>query len=237
MGSPSGSAAPSAGAISFSEAAIRFNLNGVWLARDAADEARRDLARTRWTPPGGGYHMQHWYEQHARFEIELYAGEARRGLAAFRPIAGRLMRSLLRGMRIHRVHVRWLHARLLLAAAEAGAGKGEVDEAARIARQLAREDVPYARTYSLLVRAGVAHQRGDDAGCVRLLEGAVQHADDSDYPHCASAARFRLGSILGGSRGSALVTRAREWATDQSIRDPERMMGIWAPGFTGSSSS
>jgi hypothetical protein len=91
--------------------------------------------------------------------------------------------------------------------------------------------VPYARTYACLLRAGVAHQQGDGAGCVRFLERAVQRADDNDYPHCASAARLRLGSMLGGSTGAALVARAREWATDQSIRDPARMVGIWAPGF------
>jgi hypothetical protein len=215
----------------FSEAAIRFNLNGVWLARDAPDEARRDLARTRWTPPEGGYHMQHWYEQHARFEIDLYTGEVHRGLAAFRPVAAELSRSLLRWMRIHRVHALWLLARLLLASAASGGGAGEIGEAARIARRLAREDVPYARVQALLLGAGVERQRGEDAECCRLLERATALAEAHDYPHYASAACLRRGSLLGGSRGAALVSRAREWMTEQSIRAPERMARIWAPGF------
>jgi serine/threonine protein kinase len=214
----------------FSEAAIRFNLNGVWLARDAPDEARRDLVRTRWPAPRGGYHMQHWYEQQSRFEIDLYTGEGRRGLAEFRPIAARLSRSLVRAVRIHRVHVHWLLGRLLLAAAAAG-GAGEVGEAARVAGRLGREDVPYARTYALLLRAGIAHRRADDAGCVRFLDLAAAYADANDYPHCASASRLRLGSLVGGARGAALVGRAREWMAEQNIRDPQRMARVWTPGF------
>ncbi len=216
----------------FTEAAVRFNLNGVWLARDAPDEARRDLSRTRWAPTRGGYHMQHWYEQQACFEIDLYAGDARRGLAAFRRIAGEL--SLVRRMKLHRVHVLWLLARLLLATTdESGreAGRENVAEAAHLARRLAKDDVPYARTYALLLQAGIERQRGNDAGCRRALEQAVDLADAHDYPHCASAARLRLASILGGSRGAALARQAHEWMAEQSIRNPQRMAHVWAPGF------
>jgi hypothetical protein len=214
----------------FTEAAVRFNLNVVWLARDAPDEARRDLTRTRWVPPEGGYHMQHWYEQQARFEADLYSGDARRALSDFRPIAARLARSLVLRVRTHRVHVLWLLGRLLLATA-ASDGPGAASEAARIARRLAREDVPFARTYALLLRAGVASRRGRDAECVRSLERAVAHADANDYPHCASAARLRLASVVGGARGAELAATARAWMRDQSIRDPERMAEVWTPGF------
>jgi hypothetical protein len=214
----------------FTEAAVRFNLNGVWLARDAPDEARRDLALTRWVPPKGGYHMQHWYREQSRFEIDLYTGEGSRGLAAFRTIAPEL--SLVRRVRLHRVHVLWLLARLLLATADGGEGGGTtVAEAARLARQLAREDVPYAQTYALLVKAGVARHRRDEAACVAALERAAALADTHDYPHCASAARWRLGEIVGEARGEALIGQAREWMSEQSIRRPERMARVWAPGF------
>lgn len=215
----------------FTEASIRFNLNGVWLARNQPDEARRDLARTRWTPPEGGYHMQHWYEHQARFEIDLYEGAARRALASFRPIAARLGRSLVTRVRIHRVLIMWLFGRLLLAAAAEGDGTGELEEAARIWPRLAREEVPFARTYALLLRAGVAHGRGNADECVQALERAAKFADEHDYPHCASAARLRLGSILGGAEGASLAAQARSWMADQSIVDPERMAGVWAPGF------
>jgi hypothetical protein len=213
----------------FTEAAVRFNLNGVWLARDAPDEARRDLSRTRWAPTKSGYHMQHWYREQARFETDLYAGDARRALEAFRPVAAEL--SLVRRVRLHRVHVHWLLARLLLAAADEGGGAHRVAEADRIARRLAREDVPYAKTYAQLVQAAIARHRSDEAGCAFALQAAIDLADAHDYPHCASAARLRLGAIVGGSRGAALVAQAREWMTEQSIRAPERMARVWTPGF------
>jgi hypothetical protein len=215
----------------FSEAAIRFNLNGIWLARDAPDEARRDLERTQWIPPEGGYHMQHWYEQHARYEIDLYAGDAARGLAAFRPVASALARSLVLRVRLHRVHVQWLLGRLLLASPVRAAGASAPGKVARIAKRLDREDVPYARTYALLLHAAVAHRRGRDALAAELLERAIGKADEYDYPHCASAARMRLGAIVGGARGEALEAQGSRWMREQGIRDPARMATLWAPGF------
>jgi hypothetical protein len=214
----------------FSEAALRFNLNGVWLVRDQPDEARRDLARTRWIPPAGGYHMQHWYEAQARFEIDLYAGDAPEGRRRFRPVLEALSRSLILRMRIHRVHVRWLEARLELAASPPG---GADRRAARIGRALSREDVPYAQTYARLVRAAIEHRRGRTARATALLEEAAAHADCHEYAHCASAARWRLGELVGGARGHALVEGARAWMLEQSIRRPECMVAVWAPGFGG----
>src|SRR5262245_36386694 len=86
----------------FTEASLRFNLNNVWLARDQPDEALRDLERVDWIQPQGGYHMQHWYKQHARAEIALYAGGAAQWLPEFRRVYARLSKSLIMRMRVHR---------------------------------------------------------------------------------------------------------------------------------------
>jgi len=42
-----------------------------------------------------------------------------------------------------------------------------------------------------------------------------------DLPQYASAARFRLG----------VAERSSSFATEQRIQRPERMFGVWAPGF------
>jgi hypothetical protein len=173
--------------------------------------------------------MQHWYEQQARFEIDLYAGDARRGLARFRPMAREL--ALVRRVRLHRVHILWLMGRILLAAADEGGDPATVAQAAGVARQLAREGVPFARTYALLLKAGVEYQRSEHAACKRSLQQAADLADTHDYPHCASAARLRLAAVVGGADGAALGARGREWMAEQSIRNPTRMAQLWAPGF------
>jgi hypothetical protein len=209
----------------FSEASLRLNLNAVWLARDAPDEARRDLDRAKWIPPEGGYHLQHWYEQYARAEIDLYTGEAAQGVERLRAALAGMSRSFILRMRIHRVLVRWTLGRLVVSTG----GRRALDEAERIARQLAGEDVAYAKVFSLLLQGGIARRRGQRRPAESALANAIRLAEAHDLPHAAEAARWRLGEITGGPNGRDLVSRARTWMDSQDIRAPERMMGVWAP--------
>jgi hypothetical protein len=119
----------------FNETSIRYNLNGVWLARDDVDGARRDLARTPWAPPAGGFHLQHWYEAAARAEIALYAGEHAAHLPELRATFARLARSMIPRMRIHRATSHWTAARVLVAcAASSPRARALLAEAERYAR-------------------------------------------------------------------------------------------------------
>ncbi|MEO8900178.1 MAG: protein kinase [Polyangiaceae bacterium] len=211
----------------FTEASLRFNLNNVWLARDEPDEALRDLARVNWVQPQGGYHVQHWYEQHAHAEVALYAGRGREGLAHFRSVLEQLSRSFIMRMRVHRSVAHWLLGRLILASfAGARAPVRALKELGRLADTLWREDTDFARTWSLLLAAGVAHQRAQPARARELLGSAIEHAERADLPHCAAAARFRLGQL-----DAAHCARAGLWFKAQRIRNPERMAEVWAPGF------
>jgi len=46
----------------------------------------------------------------------------------------------------------------------------------------------------------------------------------------ATAARRARGEVLGGETGRALVAEADAWMTAQSIRRPDRMARMLAPG-------
>jgi hypothetical protein len=46
----------------------------------------------------------------------------------------------------------------------------------------------------------------------------------------ADAARRRLGELLGGEQGRALVAQANSWMTGQNIHNPARMTAMLAPG-------
>jgi hypothetical protein len=216
----------------FTEASVRFNLNNVWLARDEPAEARRDLERTTWTPPEGGFHLQHWYEELARAEVDLYERAGEDGLARFRPIFAELSRSFILRMHLHRSIARWLLGRLIVAAARTAKEPGPLlDEASKLEKRLASEQFPYARTYSLLLRSAVAYRRADTVEATRLLEATIREADASDLPHCANAARYRLGKITAGPRGAELVRTARAWMEGEQIKNPVQMADVWAPGF------
>ena len=47
----------------------------------------------------------------------------------------------------------------------------------------------------------------------------------------AAAARRRLGEMLGGDEGRALVETADAWMRSETIVNPERMTEVFAPGF------
>jgi hypothetical protein len=47
----------------------------------------------------------------------------------------------------------------------------------------------------------------------------------------AAAARRRLGQLLGGNCGQALIAQADAWMAGQGIVNPARMTAMLAPGF------
>jgi hypothetical protein len=213
----------------FTATSLRFNLNGIWLARDEPEEALRDLTRVMWMPPAGGYHMQHWYEQQARAEIALYRKDAQAGLVHFRRELGAMSRSFILRMRIHRAYARWLLARLILASPSASSSS--LAEVEAIAKQLWSEDIGFAQTWSLTVAAGAAQRRGKSDQASSALREAMSAAERAGLWQLEQATRHQLGLLVGGAVGSALTSRALAWAAEQRIRNPQRLFASWLPGF------
>ena len=130
-----------------------------------------------------------------------------------------------------RVVVRDLRARSALAAAVQGdASRNWLRLARRETKQLARENLPAAHALSLLVRAGIAAFRRQTNEAASLLEQAITALDAADMALHAASARRRLGQLLGGDEGRALVDKAETWMVGQGIRNPERMTNLFVPG-------
>ena len=224
----------------FSEASLRFNLNNIWLARDEPEQAIADLERVAWIDTAAGYHVQHWYEQHARAEIALYAGarSALLGLSRFREVLSQLSRSFILRMRLHRSVARWLLGRLILAALPVvDHPRRALAEVARLAKQLRREREPFATCWALLLEAAVASQRAGRDRARGVLLSAIATAERADLPHCAASARLRLAQLSEPSAKQAEhetdgeYADGRAWFIAQRIANPERMLEVWAPGF------
>ncbi|HJZ87298.1 MAG TPA: AAA family ATPase [Polyangia bacterium] len=211
----------------YAETTLTRAFNVAWLARDAPTEARRDLDRKSWTPPEGGYHVQHWYQLRAQAEIDLYEGAAAATLERTRQGFAALAHSLLLRVQVVRAESRWLRGRLALAARTEPARA----EAARMARKLERERMPYATVWAQLLRAGVAAQKSERARAEGLLTAAAEGAHGQHMGLCAAAARLRLGALIGGAKGAELVAQADTWMTHQGIRKPAAMTEIVAPGI------
>jgi hypothetical protein len=180
-----------------------------------------------------GFHAQHYYQLFAQAESDLYRGDAQEALAL---VSGRwpaLQKSLLLQVQFIRLEALHLRARVHLAAARTGGGVDaeRVQAALADARRIERARMPWATPLATLVRAGVSALAGDTAQAATLCELAARELDAAGMALYATVARWRLGHLLGGGDGYALVTAANEWLQGQKVREPRRLAAVLAPGF------
>ncbi|MBI4510522.1 MAG: protein kinase [Deltaproteobacteria bacterium] len=204
-----------------------------WLMRDEPRVGQEHAAEAvrRWSRRG--FHLQHYYGLMAEAQADLYLDEGNAALekvtSRWESIAGAL---LLHIQRI-RIEAFSLRARCALARARAEPqGRAEcLQMARRDARLLRSEREPWAKALAQLVDAGMAQVQGDLDRSVRILERAVGVLDSIGMTFHAMATRRRLGELLGGSDGNALVSRSDEWMTSQQVLDPACMTRVLMPGF------
>jgi hypothetical protein len=209
-------------------------LNLAWLVRDDPDGARQAArgAIARWSQDG--YQLQHYYALYAEVNGDLYTGD---GVSAWRRIDadwGRLRRSLLLGIRSVRSEAWNLRARAALAAAAAATGwrrRKLLRVAVRATRRVERAPTPVAQALWPLQAAAIAHLRGDTDGALTGLRDTIAAAENADMALHAACARRRLGGLLGGAQGRALIDDADAWMAHQDILNPARMTALFAPGF------
>ena len=215
----------------FAATDLRTRLNAIWLAADDPDRARDEVisAMTSW--PREGFHLQHYTSLVALSQIELYTGDVE---VAWKHIDRQLKpleRSMLlriQGLRIDSMQIR---GRLALASAIGQHREPRLRIAESMASKIARESMAYANPYARLLRAGVAHKRGDDQTAVVLLEQALKEFEAADMILYAVATRRRLGELIGGDRGRELIAEAEEWMSRQQIKCPAKIVNLMAPGF------
>ena len=195
----------------YAETTVSRGANIGWLAADEPVRAHRELASRGWTPPEGGYHMQHWYELRARVDLALYEGDVAGGRALIAQAIEPLERSLLLRAQTVRTETAWMRGRIALV-------DGRLDETTAMSRRLVGEKVGYARAWARMLDAAVAAQtRGADAARALLTE-AVQLADAHDLAMCGAAARIMLDDPRG--EDAMLV---------EGVKNPARMLQVLLP--------
>jgi serine/threonine protein kinase len=203
-----------------------------WLVVDDVDGALRAArgALRSWSPRG--YHLQHYWAFMAEVNTHVYAED---GAAArlrvereWRTLTG----SMLRRIATVKVDSISLWGRAALAAAEAGSSRqAMLREAEATARNLAKHRLPAASGLAALQRAGIARLSGDEETARARLTEALELFTTADMGLHAQVARFRLGQVLGGDEGAALVAAADTWMRSHDIARPDRMARLFAPGF------
>ena len=201
----------------------------VRLAADEPDRARDEVRRMMESWSRAGYHIRHNDQLWAAVQIELYCGQGRAAWDLLTRHWPALVRSQLLRVQFIRVLMWNLRARAALAAATADDPTLLLRSAARDARRLAREGVPWSVAHARLIQGLLAAARGAHDEAAARLDEAAARFEAADMHLCAAAARARRGGLPGRVADRALVADAHAWMADQAIRNPTRMAAMYAP--------
>jgi len=187
-------------------------------------------ASARWS--ARGYHLQHYWRELGLAQCELYGGRPEAVLERFAAQWPAMKKVFFHRIEAVRTEVTFLQARSALAAA----GRGDdadrlLKRAARHASRLAREKPTWCAAGADLVRAGIRATQGRSADAIALLERSEARFREANSFSFATAAQWRRGQLVGGEQGKSLVDAAVAWMNEREVRNPERMLAFFAPGF------
>lgn len=209
------------------------NAHILHLVADQVERAREEQARSLEGWSQHGFQVQHYWDWYASGEIDLYGGTPEAAWERLESGWPAFKRSLLTRAQAVYVEALFLRARVALAlAARAGGAEASrfLARAGRDARRLEREPMPSSEGSAGLIRAGIAAHRGDAAAARGLLTTAVRGFKEASISHFEAAARWRLGQLLADGEGERMIDDVRGWFAGQGVVNPERMVGMLAPG-------
>ena len=208
--------------------------NATWLFADDVAGARTALTEALAEWPERPFGSPHYMAMTAQGRIELYAGTPRNGWEAIERAWPALRRTGLFRIQAARTTARQTRASCGIGASRtAHAGAASLLAAAeRDAAAIAAERASYCAPTAALLRAGVASRRGDEAAAVRALRAALAGFEACHMKLFLAVTERRLGELIGGDEGRALVHQANTWMTAQGIVNADRMTATLAPGFS-----
>jgi len=81
-----------------------------------------------------------------------------------------------------------------------------------------------------LIRAGTAAARGEWGPSLSHLRAAAAGFEHVGMGLYATAARRRIGEVIGGDEGKEAIEASDAWMLAQQIRNPAQMSQMLAPG-------
>ena len=215
----------------FAATDLRTRMNTIWLADDDPDRARAEVISALTTWPREGFHLQHYTAMVALTQIELYTGDRE---IAWRHIEAQIkpmVRSMLLRFQVLRLEAMHLRARLALASADGSEQERRLRITEDLAQKLAKEKMAWSDPLAALLRAGVAKKRGDESKALILISQAIEGLELANMELYATAARLRLGEMIGGDHGAELIFAAEDWMRKQQIKNTAAFANMLAPGF------
>ena len=175
-----------------------------------------------------GFHFQHYLEMFAENQIDLYLGN---WASAWRRSDERwpLMKSAFL-LRIPQVKIECLHlvGRSALAAAKASGDVTLIERAERNAREIEKENAPWAKPFALALRAGAYALRGSRDDAADTLGQASRMFEKWDLLLYAKAADRRRGEVTGAA---GISDSADSWLRARGVKNVPRFLDVLMPGF------
>ncbi len=203
------------------------------LANDEPAVARRRLRDTmaRWTREG--YYYQHWTALRYRIYCDLYNGTAADAVAPLEDGCRKAKSARLFDNQIVRGEAPLLRAYTALACIDADpkTAPEHTRTIEKAVTHLERMRRPWTEAAAFGLRAGLAHVRGHTDGTVAWLRRARATFHLANMALHASSMKWRLGEVLGGAHGAALIEASGAEMRKSGVTHPQRWVRVYAPGF------
>jgi eukaryotic-like serine/threonine-protein kinase len=203
----------------------------VWLALDDPDTALRinQTVIDRWSSER--FQSQHLFELLASSQIDLYLGRPTDAWQRAMKSWPAMVHSKILRVQFAYIEVLHMRARVGLAVARTTGDRTVLRQVERDATEIFRMKMAWALPLAQSIRAGLRALDGDLNASRELLEASVRNFEKVEMALYAAAARRRLGKLIGGDEGAALVAEADAWLRGQLVKVPERMVDVLVPGF------
>jgi hypothetical protein len=192
----------------------------------AAADGHLKEAMALW--PYRGFHLQHVSVLFSRSLALLYEGDGRQACARVTAQWPAMVRSLQTQNQQTRVMLRDVRARGAVAAAAGGIDRSRhLARARRDMRVLAREGSVWTEAFADRLRGCVGAASGNQDAAIASWRAALPGLEASGLALHAAALRRRLGSLLGGDEGRAMIQGADAEMRERGVVDVEAVTRMY----------
>jgi class 3 adenylate cyclase/tetratricopeptide (TPR) repeat protein len=204
--------------------------NATLLRSDDPEAVRHDIRQALGEFRLTGFQIPHLEAAMAETERLLYIGQGEEALAFLREKWSGINRTFLSMSQIGAGIQYELRGRCEVAAATAAARAGRAPSLAgarHFARRTEKTAAPWAVAVAALIRAGITSLESGAEAAREPLDAVVKRLEEAGMNLHASAARYRIAGLQGGTAPDELESDLRA----RGIPNCERMAGMLAPGL------